>query len=55
MKIKFKCAICREKKKKPGALLFSPPNKKNKCKKLHICRACYKDFICDWMFYDLIE
>lgn len=45
----FKCSCCGEKLKKPGALLFSPPDKfdldcsGNLCIKFHICINCFED------------
>ncbi len=45
MAIKPICDICKKELKNFGAILLSPPDKKNKIKKFHICGKCYKDII----------
>lgn len=35
------CNVCENGLSEPGALFFSPPNKKGNVKKLHICGSCY--------------
>jgi hypothetical protein len=35
------CDVCNQPQTELGALLFSPPDKNNMCKKLHICVDCY--------------
>lgn len=37
-----KCNRCGEELNKFGAILLSPPDKKSRIKKYHICRDCYK-------------
>ncbi|MBS3085967.1 hypothetical protein J4225_04775 [Candidatus Pacearchaeota archaeon] len=39
--IKPKCNICKKELNDFGALLFSPPDNKNKVDKKHICKECY--------------
>lgn len=41
MSIKSICCICGSELNKFGALLFSPPNKKDLVEKHHICVKCY--------------
>ena len=36
------CSACDEPLTEPGALLFSPPDESDSCKKLHLCATCYK-------------
>ena len=43
MAIQPKCDKCKEELKDFGAILLSPPNKKNEVKKFHICKGCYKE------------
>lgn len=43
MALKPKCDRCKKELKEFGALLFSPPNKKNTIKKFHLCVQCYED------------
>ena len=43
--IKPKCFICKKEQQEYGALLWSSPNKKDLCKKTHICRKCYKNIL----------
>ena len=45
MAIKPICNKCKKELKKFGAILFGPPDKKGKVKKLHICESCYKSII----------
>ena len=45
MAIKPICNKCKKELKKFGAILFSPPDKKGKVKKFHICENCYKSII----------
>jgi len=42
MSIKPKCDKCGKELDAFGALLFSPPDRKNNTKKFHICVDCYK-------------
>jgi len=35
------CDICRKEIVKPGALMFSPPDKNGFCQKFHICTECF--------------
>ncbi len=37
------CNICKKDMAKPGAVLYGPPNKDDKCKKFHICTDCYTE------------
>ncbi len=43
----FYCDVCDEQLTTPGALLFSPPNRKEMTKKFHICPKCYYNIV-DW-------
>ncbi len=43
MAIKPVCDKCVSELKDFGGLIFSPPDKKGKVKKWHICKACYKE------------
>ncbi|MBS3090516.1 hypothetical protein J4433_01975 [Candidatus Pacearchaeota archaeon] len=45
MAIKPKCDACKNELEDYGALLFSPPDKKNLAKKWHICQDCYKKLV----------
>ena len=45
MAIKPKCDKCEEELKEFGAILLSPPNKKNEVKKFHLCKGCYKEMV----------
>jgi len=36
------CDFCEKELVAFGAILFSPPNKKARVKKLHVCQTCYK-------------
>ena len=38
-----------------GALLFSPPNKKGKCKKTYLCKNCYDTIVQSIIKYDPIS
>ena len=40
--LKIKCDKCKEELKEKGAILLGPPDKKDRCKKTHLCRKCYK-------------
>jgi hypothetical protein len=37
-----RCNWCFAVLDKPGALLFSPPDRVGQCAKIHVCVACYK-------------
>ena len=37
----IKCSICKTKITDPGALLFTPPDYEDMCKKTHLCLKCY--------------
>jgi len=39
--LKLVCEYCGLPITKPGALLFSPPNNRGICKKVHICVKCF--------------
>ena len=41
--IKVTCHICNQELQEPGAILLTPPTKKNKVEKLHICVGCHDD------------
>ena len=41
--LKIKCDICGREIEKKGAILFSPPDKRELCKKTHICTECYRE------------
>ena len=45
MAIKPKCDRCRKELKEFGAILLSPPDKKNTVKKFHLCVLCYESFM----------
>ena len=45
MSLKISCYVCGEELKKPGALLFSPPDKDGKCDKYHFCLKCFKALV----------
>jgi hypothetical protein len=36
------CAICEQELTEPGAILLSPPDRKGKIKKYHICKKDFK-------------
>lgn len=42
MAINPTCNICGKELTDFGAILLSPPNKKNMIEKYHVCKACYK-------------
>ena len=41
--MKIKCDVCKSILKELGGLLFSPPDKRGKVKKYHVCKDCW-----DW-------
>jgi len=45
MAIKPKCNKCKKELKEFGAILLSPPDRKNSVKKFHLCPSCYKNII----------
>lgn len=45
MAIKPKCDKCKKELKEFGAILLSPPDRKNSVKKFHLCFSCYKNII----------
>jgi len=45
MAIRLKCDKCNKELAKPGALLFSPPNKKSIVRKFHLCIKCYGEML----------
>lgn len=45
MAIHPKCDRCGKTLSDYGAILLSPPDKKSKVTKYHICKMCYKDII----------
>ncbi|MBU4082407.1 hypothetical protein KKB98_00425 [Patescibacteria group bacterium] len=45
MAIKPKCNKCKKELKKFGAILLSPPDKKDLVKKFHLCQFCYKEIV----------
>jgi hypothetical protein len=45
MAIKPICDRCKKELEEYGAILFSPPDKDNNVRKLHLCRSCYKEMI----------
>ncbi len=44
MSIKPKCNKCKKELKDFGGILLSPPDKRDRVRKYHICKICYKDF-----------
>ena len=40
--MKIECDKCNELIKKKGAILWSPPDEDEMCKKTHLCIKCYK-------------
>jgi len=42
MAIKPVCDKCKKELVDFGAILFSPPNKKNSVTKYHLCKKCFK-------------
>ena len=49
--IKPICNRCGEELTKFGAILLSPPDKKNKVKKYHICKKCFKLMLTEFGIY----
>jgi DNA-directed RNA polymerase subunit RPC12/RpoP len=49
--IKPICSRCGEKLTKFGAILLSPPDKKDKIKKYHICKDCFKLILLEFKIY----
>lgn len=45
MAIKPACDMCKKELTDYGAILLSPPDKKSKVIKYHICKTCYKHII----------
>lgn len=45
MSIKPICDKCKKELQEFGAILFSPPDKRSKVKKHHICKKCYKKIV----------
>jgi len=45
MAIKPICDKCKKELTEFGAILFSPPNKKNSVTKYHLCKKCFKEII----------
>lgn len=45
MAINPKCDKCKEELKEFGAILLSPPDKRNTVKKFHLCKKCYKSIV----------
>lgn len=41
MSIKPKCDKCKKELKDFGGILLSPPDKREKVRKYHICKECY--------------
>lgn len=39
--IEIVCDMCDMPLSKPGALLFSAPDRDNACLKMHLCQKCY--------------
>jgi len=35
------CDVCKNPQTELGAILYSPPDKNNMCKKIHVCVKCY--------------
>jgi hypothetical protein len=42
MAIRPICNKCKKELKDFGAILISPPEKKNRVKKFHLCKDCYQ-------------
>jgi hypothetical protein len=40
--LKINCSKCSKELKKPGALVFSPPDVWGICFKTHLCHTCYE-------------
>jgi hypothetical protein len=45
MALKPMCDMCAKELKQYGAILLSPPDKKSKVIKYHICPDCYKEIV----------
>lgn len=45
MAIKPHCFKCKKELAQFGAIVLSPPNKKDLVKKFHICKTCYKKLL----------
>jgi hypothetical protein len=45
MAIKPVCNFCKNELIEFGALLFSPPDKKDFVKKYHLCKNCYEKIV----------
>lgn len=45
MAIRPKCDICNAFLTDYGAILLSPPDKKSKVTKYHVCKACFKNIL----------
>ena len=43
--IAVKCDKCNKEIIKKGAILWSPPDEKEMCKKTHLCIMCYADVL----------
>lgn len=39
------CDKCKKELKEFGAILLSPPDKKNTVKKFHLCKVCYAEVL----------
>ncbi len=45
MAIKPVCDKCKKELKDYGAILLSPPDAKQKVRKFHLCKKCYKEVL----------
>jgi len=45
MAIKPKCDMCKKELSDFGGILLSPPDKKEKVRKFHLCKQCYKEIL----------
>jgi hypothetical protein len=45
MSIKPKCDMCHNELKDFGGILLSPPDKKDKVRKFHLCKNCYIEIL----------
>jgi len=45
MAIRPTCERCKKELKEFGAILLSPPDKKNLVKKYHLCQKCYAELL----------
>jgi len=41
----FPCKRCKGKIEEPGAIMISPPDKDDFCKKYHICSECFPEVL----------